>query len=76
MNCNIQIEKKYPVERISDDPVFAGALRFLVGLTIMFVGLYAAVFGNFQGHGLGFFFVFAAPLIIFKDDDNSKEKRF
>lgn len=69
MSCNAQVENNYPVEKNYDNPVFAGPLRFLLGLTLMFAGLYVAVFGSFQGHGLGFFFVFAAPLIMFKDDD-------
>lgn len=76
MNCNTQIEENYSVEKGYDDPAFAGALRFLLGLTLMFAGLYVAVFGDFQGHGLGFFLVFASPLIMFKDEGDFKERRF
>jgi hypothetical protein len=75
MSCNVQVEENYSLERGHDDPTFAGTLRFLLGLTLMFAGLYVAVFGNFQGHGLGFFLVFASPLIMFKDDEEPRDRR-
>lgn len=76
MSCNVQIENNYPVEKSYDDPIFAGTLRFLLGLGLMFAGSYVAAFSEFQGHGLGFFLVFASPLIMFKDDEDYGEKRF
>lgn len=76
MSCNVQVEENYSIETKDDDPVFAGTLRFLLGLTLMFAGLYTAVFGDFQGHGLGFFLVFASPLIMFKDEGDLNERRF
>ena len=76
MSCNARAEENYSVGKSYDDPVFAGTLRFLLGLTLMFIGLYVVIFGDFQGHGLGFFLVFASPLIIFKDEKDYREKRF
>ena len=62
MNCNIEAEKSY------DAPVLAGTFRFLLGLTLTFVGLYIATFSDVQGHGLGLLLVFGSPFLIFKDD--------
>lgn len=62
MNRSIQFK------RSSEEPVFAGTYRFLLGLAIMFAGLYIAVLSDFQGHGLGFFLIFASPFVIFKDN--------
>lgn len=65
MNCcaenNFENYKSYDV------PIFAGTFRFLVGLILMFAGLYVAMLTDLHGHGLGFLLVFSAPFLIFKD---------
>lgn len=62
MTRNIQFKKS------SDSPAYAGNQRFLLGLAMILIGLYAILFSDFQGHGFGFFLVFASPFIIFKDE--------
>lgn len=62
MNCNIEVERNY------SEFTVAGTFRFLLGLALFFAGLYSVALSDFQGHGLGFFLVFAAPFIVFKDD--------
>lgn len=75
MNCNIQAEENYSIQRSYDDPVFAGTVRFLLGLTLLFAGLYAVALSDFQGHGLGFFLILAAPFVIIKDDEKLKSSK-
>jgi hypothetical protein len=62
MSRNVQFRKT------SDSPAYAGNNRFLLGLLVMIAGLYAILFSDFQGHGFGFFLIFASPFIIFKDE--------
>lgn len=61
MNCNIASSNSRSM------PALAGNFRFLIGLFLMFVGLYVALLSNIEGHGLGFFLVFASPFVAFKD---------
>lgn len=75
MQSNVQTQRHYSMKKVSGEPVVAGTLRLLLGLTLMFAGLYATAFGQFQGHGLGFFLMFAAPLIMFKDQEDDRKKR-
>lgn len=70
MSCNAHVERNF------NAPIFTGNLRFLLGLLLMFVGFYIALLADFQGHGLGFFLVFAAPFVMFKDEENLRENRF
>lgn len=62
MNCNVEVERSYSA------PVLAGTFRFMLGIVLMSVGLYAAVLSNFQGHILGLLLVFGSPFVILKDD--------
>ena len=64
MNCNVQIEKNF------NTPVLAETYRALLGLALMFVGLYVTLFCDFQKHDLGLLLVFASPFVILKDDEN------
>ena len=61
MHCEVQNYKSY------DTPVLAGNLRFLLGLLLLFAGLYIATLSDIQGHGLGLLLVIAFPFVIFKD---------
>ena len=76
MNYNAQIKENHPTEKSGDNSLFVYVLRILLSFTLMFAGFYAAAFCNFQGHESGFFFVFAAPLIIFNGDENYEENGF
>ena len=69
MSCNIQVEKNY------DAPAFAGNFRFLLGLAMLLIGFWVTLLGDFQGHGLAFILVFAAPFIIFKDAELIQNSR-
>ncbi len=57
-----------PIEKNYATPVFAGNFRFLLGLFLMFAGLYFATLTDIRGHGLGLFLVFASPFLILKDE--------
>lgn len=76
MNYNAQIKENHPIEESHGYSFFIYVLRILLSFTLMLAGFYAAVFGNFQGHELGFFLVFAAPLIIINGEENFEEKAF
>ncbi|MEP7037700.1 MAG: hypothetical protein ABI891_05110 [Acidobacteriota bacterium] len=52
-----------------DTPSIAGNTRFMLGVTLTFIGLYIALFSGIQGHGLGFLLVFFSPFVIFTDDE-------
>ena len=76
MSYNAQIKENHQIEESQESSFFIYVLRILLSFTLMSAGFYAAAFGSFQGHELGFFFVFAAPLIIFNGDENSEENSF
>lgn len=76
MSYNAQIKENYQVEEGQESSFFIYVLRILLSFTLMLAGFYAAVFGNFQGHELGFFLVFAAPLIIINGDETVEEHSF
>lgn len=61
MSCSAEIEKHY------DAQIFAEGFRILLGLTLMFVGLYIGTLSNVQEHGLGFLLVFGSPFIMLTD---------
>ncbi len=61
MNCQVEEYKSY------NAPTFAGKLRFLLGLTLIFAGLYLATLTEIKGHGLGFLMILASPFLILKD---------
>lgn len=61
MNRSVESSKSFGV------PVFAGNIRFLIGLFLLFVGLYVALLSNIEGHGLGYFLIFLSPFVAFKD---------
>ena len=62
MNCQVEEYKG------GETPVLAGTFRFLVGLTIMMLGVYLAAAADIKGHGLGFLLILASPFLIFRDD--------
>jgi len=62
MNCGAQVQKSYGT------PALAGTFRFLLGLGLLFAGLYTATLSDMQGHGLGLLLVLGSPFVIFKDD--------
>ncbi len=62
MNCQVESYKSY------DTPIFAGTLRFLLGLTMIFAGLYIAALSDVQGHGFGFLLILGSPFVILKDN--------
>jgi len=76
LNYNAQIKENHQIEESQESSFFIYVLRILLSFTLMSAGFYAAAFGNFQGHELGFFFIFAAPLIIFNGDENTEEHGF
>lgn len=61
MSCRAEYQKNY------DEPVVAGNLRILLGLLMIFAGLYIAAVSNLPGNGLGFLMIFASPFVILKD---------
>lgn len=76
MSYNAQIKESHQIEKGQSSSFFIYVLRILLSFTLMFAGFYAASFGRFEGHELGFFLVFAAPFIIFNGDENSEENSF
>lgn len=62
MNCQVENYKSY------DTPVFAGTFRFLLGVTMIFAGLYIGTLSDIQGHALGLLLVFGSPFVILTDD--------
>lgn len=62
MSCRAEYQKNY------DAPVVAGNLRILLGLLLVFAGLYVAAISNLPGNGLGFLLVFASPFVMLKDN--------
>ena len=63
MNCQVEEYKSYSA------PVFAGNFRFLLGLILLFAGIYLATLTEIKGHGLGFLLILASPFLILKDDE-------
>lgn len=61
MNCQVEEYKSY------SNPTFAGSFRLLIGMILMFIGIYLAIFTDIQGHGLGFLLIFASPFLVLKD---------
>lgn len=76
LSYNAQIKESHQIEEGQSGSFFIYVLRILLGFTLMLAGFYAAVFGNFQGHELGFFLVFAAPLIIINGEENLQQDIF
>ncbi len=64
MNCCVEVE----AEKNYDTFALAGTFRFLLGLILVFVGLYISTLADIQGHGLGLLLVLASPFVIFKDE--------
>lgn len=62
MNSQIDIQKNY------GEPIIAETYRILLGLTMLFAGLYIAAFSDFKGHDLGLLIVFGAPFVMLKDN--------
>lgn len=62
MNCNVQIEKNYNTSALAE------TYQALLGLLLMFAGLYITLFCDFPKHDLGLLLVFASPFLILKDD--------
>lgn len=62
MSCDVM-----EIGESKDLPLLAGNFRFLAGLLMMFFGLFVGFFSDVPGHGLGFFFFFGAPLVMFTD---------
>lgn len=62
MSCNVM-----EISENRDLPLLAGNYRFLLGLIMMFVGLFIGLFSDVQGHGLGFLLFFGSPFVIFTD---------
>jgi len=62
MSCNVM-----EISESRDLPVLAGNYRFLLGLLMMFFGLFVGFFSDIPGHGLGFLFFFGSPFVIFTD---------
>ena len=63
MNCQVETYRSY------ENPVLAGNVRFLLGFVLALAGFYITALAGFQGHGLGFFLMLAAPFVIFKDGE-------
>ena len=62
MNTRTEFQKNYGA------PVPADAYRILLGLIMLFAGLYIVTLSDFKGHGLGFLIVFGAPFVMLKDN--------
>ncbi len=62
MSCDVM-----EISESKDLPLLAGTFRFLAGLLMMFFGLFVGLFSDVPGHGLGFFFFFGSPFVIFTD---------
>lgn len=65
MSCHAEVQQNY------DAPVLAGTFRFLLGLTMVVIGLYIATLTDVQGHGFGLLLVLGSPFVILKDKDKS-----
>ena len=62
MNCNAEVQKNYSA------PSLADVFRLLLGLTMMFAGLYIVTLSEMQGHGLGLLLVLGSPFMILNDN--------
>jgi hypothetical protein len=62
MNSQTEFQKNYGA------PVLTETYRILLGLIMLFAGLYIAAFSDFKGHGLGFLILFGAPFVMLKDN--------
>lgn len=62
MSCKAEYQKSY------NEPVAAENWRILIGLLMIFAGLYVAAVSNLPGNGLGFLLIFASPFIMLKDN--------
>lgn len=62
MSCKAEYQKNY------NEPVVAGNLRILLGLLMIFAGLYLAAVSNLPGNSLGFLLMFASPFVMLKDN--------
>lgn len=62
MNCNAEVQKNYSA------PSPAAVFRLLLGLTMMFAGLYIVTLSEIQGHGLGLLLVLGSPFMILNDN--------
>jgi hypothetical protein len=51
-----------------NSPQLAGKIRLLLGLVMMFAGLYFGLFTEVSGHGLGLLSFLVSPFVILTDN--------
>ena len=51
----------------ANSPQLAGKLRLVIGLVMMFAGLYFGLFTEMPGHGLGLLSFIVSPFVILTD---------
>lgn len=61
LNCTAEIRRK------AANPQFMEKFRLLLGLFVMFAGLYFGLFTSGAGEGLGFLAVLASPFVMVID---------
>jgi hypothetical protein len=50
-----------------NSPALAGTVRLILGLAMMFAGLYFGLFTEVPGHGLGLLFFIVSPFVFLTD---------
>lgn len=61
MNYSTEFRKNY------GEPVLAGTYRFLLGIIMLFAGLYISTLTDVQGHGFGLLLILGSPFMVLKD---------
>ncbi len=61
LNCTAEIRRK------AKNPQFMEKFRLLLGLFVMFIGLYFGLFTTGVGEGLGFLAMMASPFVMVSD---------
>lgn len=61
LNCTAEIKRK------ASNPQFMEKFRLLLGLFVMFSGLYFGLFTTGVGEGLGFLAMMASPFVMVSD---------
>jgi predicted lipid-binding transport protein (Tim44 family) len=56
-------------------PMLSGNVRLILGVVMLFAGLYFGLFSEIKGHGLGLIVSMISPLLILTDD-KSETSRF
>lgn len=55
------------MKRETGNPALAGTFRFLLGIAMLFAGLYIWIFAGGKGEGLGLLFLIGSPFVILTD---------